>query len=62
MNQQTYVKVSGVIFGVVAAVHAWRLYRGFGIMVGSHIVPTWASIASVVVAGFLAFTALKKTT
>ncbi len=60
MSQQTYMKVSGIIFGLVALVHLGRLVRGWALVLGSHSVPTWASGVGLVVAGYLAFTAFKK--
>jgi hypothetical protein len=59
MNQQTYVRVSGVIFAVVALLHALRLYRNWDMVIGGWAAPTWLSVAGVLVAGYLAYTAFR---
>ncbi len=60
MSQQTYMKVSGVIFGLGALGHLGRIVRGASLMLGSHVVPMWVSVVGLGVAGYLSFTAFKK--
>ena len=59
MDHKMYMKVSTAIFTVVAIVHAVRVYQGWGVMIGPYAIPVWASIAGVLVAGFLAWTGYK---
>ena len=54
-----YMKVSTVIFAVVAAGHALRVVEGWDVMVGPFAIPTWASVVGVIVAGFLAWNGYK---
>jgi hypothetical protein len=62
LKQKEYIKITGVIFTTVAAIHAWRLISGFEVIIGGIEIPYWASIVGVAVAGFLAYTSqnLKK--
>jgi len=59
MNPQMYVRVSGAIFTVVAAVHALRLVRSWDMVIGGWAAPTWLSVVGVLVAGYLAYTAFR---
>jgi hypothetical protein len=59
MKQTTYVKVSGLVFLIVAVAHAVRAYNGWSIMVGSMEVPTWISWVVVLFLGYMSYTALK---
>jgi ATP/ADP translocase len=59
MNQQTYVRVSGAIFTVVALMHALRLVRKWDMVIGGWAAPTWLSVAGILIAGYLAFTAFR---
>lgn len=60
MKQDTYMKVSGLIFAVVGVMHALRLLNGWDVVLGTFSVPTGASVVGLVVAGYLAYTGLKK--
>ncbi|MBX4200042.1 hypothetical protein KW790_01085 [Candidatus Parcubacteria bacterium] len=60
MNTHNYYKVSGFIFLLVAVLHLWRLINGLTVKFGTYMVPTWLSWAAVIVAGYLAYTALLK--
>jgi len=51
--QGTYVRVSGVVFGVVALVQALRLFRQWPVQVGPFAVPVWFSWIALLVAGGL---------
>jgi uncharacterized membrane protein len=59
MNQKTYVRVSGVIFTVVALLHALRLFRNWDMVIGGWAAPTWLSAAGILIAGYLAYTAFR---
>ena len=61
MKQKTYLKVSGLIFTVVAIFHLLRLVLGIGwdINVAGWNVPGWFSLVGLAVAGYLAYAAYK---
>jgi len=48
-----YVVVSGLVFGVIALLQAFRALTQLPVQVGSVEVPVWASWVAVVVAGAL---------
>lgn len=60
MTRDNYVQVSGWIFAVVAAMHVLRLMNGWDVVFGTIVVPPVGSVIGAVVAGFLAYTALRK--
>lgn len=62
MKQKDYIKLTGLIFTGVAAVHVWRLLSGWDIELGDIELPYWLSFLGVAAAGFLAYTSqrLKK--
>ena len=51
--QGKYVRVSGVVFGVVALVQALRLFRQWPVQVGPFAVPVWFSWIALLIAGGL---------
>ena len=51
--QGNYVRVSGVVFGVVALVQALRLFEQWPVQVGPFAVPMWFSWIALLVAGGL---------
>ncbi|MEK9178200.1 MAG: hypothetical protein AAB801_00290 [Patescibacteria group bacterium] len=55
MSSQTYYRVSGIIFGVVAFFHLLRLVLGWSVNIGPYNIPMWASYLGVVVAGYLSY-------
>ena len=59
MKQKEYIKVTGIIFTVVAAAHIIRLLTGFDVEVGDYELPYWVSILGAAVAGFLAYSSFK---
>lgn len=62
MNKQ-YLLISGAIFGVVAILHAIRLFTHWTVQVGSIAMPVVFSLLAMFVAGGLcvwAFTLLRK--
>ena len=43
-----FTTIAGLLFLVIAAVHAYRLYEGFAISVAGHAIPlaaSWAGVA-----------------
>lgn len=59
MTQRTYLKVSGLLFTVGAVVHLLRVLMGWSASIAGWDVPSWLSIVTVVVAGYLAYSAYK---
>lgn len=59
MNQKTFCLISGIIFLIVAVVHALRLVYGWQVIIGDWAMPTSISIIGLVVAGYLAFAAFR---
>ena len=57
MDRNTYVMVSGAIFAAITVLHAARIAYGWGAEIGGWMVPMWLSWASVVIAGYLAYSA-----
>ena len=49
-----FTVISGFIFLIVAAIHALRLYMGFDVTIGSHLIPMWVSWPGFIVPAFLA--------
>ncbi|HLD74358.1 MAG TPA: hypothetical protein VJB34_05605 [Bdellovibrionota bacterium] len=59
MNTKTYFLVSGIIFFLVFLLHVLRLVLGWEAVIGGCVVPMWASIGALFVAGFLTYSAFK---
>jgi len=59
MNQKNFNSTVGVIFLIVAIVHASRLYWSLNVQFGATMIPQWASWVAVIVAGTLAYQGLK---
>ncbi len=59
MTEKTYIRVSGVIFLVVALLHLLRLLLKWDAVIGGWTVPTWFSGVGVFVAGWLAYSAFR---
>ena len=59
MNQKTFVVTAGVVFSLVAALHALRLLLGWDAAIGGWLVPMWLSWLALAVSGYLAYTAFK---
>ena len=59
MKGNAFLTVSGTIFGMIALLHLCRIVAGWPARIGTCDVPMWLSWVSVVIAGFLAFTAFR---
>jgi hypothetical protein len=59
MNAKTYFSVTGVIFLIVALVHALRLWRGWELMIGGYHAPAWVSVAGFGVAIYLGYAGIR---
>lgn len=55
----TYVSVSGLVFGLVAAAQAARALAQLPVRVGSFDIPVWASWIAAIVAGGLCIWAFR---
>lgn len=49
-----FTAIAVVIFALVAVVHLIRLFTGWEVVVNGFVVPVWASLVGLVVAGGLA--------
>lgn len=47
--------IASAIFAVMAAVHLYRVFTHFQIIIGSHPIPQWVSYVGVVVPAFLSW-------
>lgn len=52
--------ISALVFFVVAAVHVYRIFTRFQIVIGSHHIPLWVSYLGVVIPGLLAVMLLRE--
>ena len=57
MNQKTFASTAGVVFSLVAVLHALRLLLGWDAVIGGWHAPLWLSWLALAVAGYLAYTA-----
>ncbi len=57
MNQKTFTVTAGVVFSLVAALHALRLLLRWEAVIGGWTVPFWLSWVALAAAGYLAYTA-----
>lgn len=58
MNDKSFHLLAGTIFGLVALIHALRIFVGWPVIIGGWDAPMWASWIAVVVAGGLSYVAL----
>ena len=59
MNQKTFVVTAGVVFSLIAVLHALRLFLKWDAVIGGWHVPFWLSWVALALAGYLAYTAFK---
>ncbi len=57
MSQKTFTAAAGVIFSLVALLHALRLLLNWDAVIGGWSVPVWLSWLALALAGYLAYTA-----
>jgi hypothetical protein len=60
MKQSTFNRLAGVIFLLVAILHALRILSGWEMVIAGWKVPIWASWPALALAGFLACSALTR--
>jgi hypothetical protein len=59
MSQKTFSLLAGLVFLLVAVMHALRLALGWHVALGGWTVPMWVSWVALVIAGFLAYEGLR---
>ena len=59
MKQKQFNGVAGVVFSVIAILHLARLLFRWEAVVDGREIPVWISLAAVLVAGYLAYSAFK---
>ena len=57
-SQQAFLLIAGIIFGLVALMHALRLALRWEVMVNQREVPRWLSVGGLIIAAVLCFWAL----
>ena len=57
MTQHAFLVTAGIVFSLVALLHALRLLKRWPVTIGGWRVPTWISWVALAGAGFLAYTA-----
>jgi hypothetical protein len=55
MDKSKYLLISSCIFGLVAALHLFRVIGGLSLTLGSWTLPMWASLVAFVVLGLLSY-------
>ena len=55
MDRRRYLLISSCIFGLVAAMHLFRVIGGLSLTLGSWTLPMWASMLACVVLGLLSY-------
>lgn len=59
MMQKMYLKLTGLIFSIVAILHLLRLIFRWDVIMGDWQIPLWVSFIGVAAAGFLAYIGFK---
>jgi hypothetical protein len=59
MSAKTFISIAGVLFGLVALLHAVRLAMGWQMVIGGWNFPVWLSAIGVVIPGYLAYSAFR---
>ena len=55
MDKSKYLLISSCIFGLVAALHLFRVIGDLSLTLGSWTLPMWASLVAFVVLGLLSY-------
>lgn len=53
-DRKPFTLFAAAIFALMALVHLLRLFTHFQVVLGSHVVPQWASIVAIAITGILA--------
>ncbi len=60
MNHQTYTRVSGLLYILVALLHLWAIANKFPVTIGEAVMPMWLGWVIIIVSIFMAYQGLKK--
>jgi hypothetical protein len=60
MDQRTYVRLTGVIFLLIAVLHLLRILYGWSAVIGGWVVPGWFSWVALIIAAYLAWWGLSR--
>lgn len=58
-HMRTYLQISGVVFGVIALLHVFRLLLGWPAQIAGWAVPSWISWVAILAAGALSLWAFR---
>lgn len=59
MNQRTFLRIAGVVFVLIAVLHAVRLLGQWNVVIAGWVVPRWVSWAALLISGTLASIAVR---
>ena len=59
MSERQYFLVSGILFTIVGIAHLARVVYEIPVLIGSYELPTWVSVAGVIIPVFLAIAAFR---
>ena len=54
MNQRTFLRIAGIVFVLVAVLHAVRLLWQWDVVIAGWVVPPWVSWVALLISGTLA--------
>lgn len=60
MHHDTYRKFTGGIFAIIAVLHLLRVVNSWPAQIASFTVPMWLSWVALLLAGYLAYSGLKR--
>ena len=58
MDQKSFSITAGVIFFIIALLHAVRIFYGWEAVIGSLKVPTWVSWIALLISSYLSYAGL----
>ncbi|HEY4511464.1 MAG TPA: hypothetical protein VJH55_01350 [Candidatus Paceibacterota bacterium] len=59
MSHKNFINSTSIIFLIIGLLHLVRVIYGTRVIVGTSVIPTWASIVVVVVAAYLSIQGFK---
>ena len=54
-RNKPFTLIAAILFAIAALLHIYRLFTHFQVVLGSHVIPDWASYVAIVVAAILAY-------
>jgi hypothetical protein len=60
MSNNVYQKITGSVFAIIIVLHILRLFYGWEAVIGGWTVPFWISWFAIFLAGWLAWSGLRK--